>query len=84
MTVNHRIRLAVRGLKGATREAAILRCLTSTSTMKRLRHRGKATVSQLNLALSVRVSPEEYLTLRNRAKSEYTSISALIRRRLFG
>ncbi len=94
MTTEHRIRLAVRGLVGNAREAAILELRTRPAKIEKVQKvllstSGKRRKRILNvyrtrypIAFCVRLTAEQYLRLRDSAKFQGVSVSRLVRKRL--
>jgi len=87
MDRDHRGRVALRGLHGPKREAAKLALLMRPSAARKYgkQRRGLYGLGKMNpkgITLSLRVTPEQYLALRDTAKVVRTSMSELVRIRL--
>lgn len=97
MDRHHQIRVAVRGLKGEERARAILKLLINPSKILEVslnRNDGKRTLwlgrkgrkvrnsNSSPVTLSIRITPEEYITLRNKAGG-LGKMSAFVRAQLF-
>ena len=81
MNLDHKLRIAISHYKGKDREAAkeAFLLVPSASVSRYRRKRGNSKPQPRPLQVCVRVTPEEYIRLRDTAKESGQSISAMIR-----
>lgn len=80
---DHAIRIAVRGLKGSERAAQIERLLTHPDELDRtIRQRFSAPLPRRPVNFAIRLTAEEYLSVRDRAKVSGLSMSQFVRRKI--
>ena len=80
---DHAVRIAVSHLQGMEREAQVMRLLTHPHELERsARERFSARLSKRPVSFAVRLTAEEYLGLRSRAKVYGLSMSQFVRRKI--